>query len=187
MKYIIQDKDYLQHHGIKGQKWGVENGPPYPLNDTVKAIAYRGGVLKDGTQLNINRRDVQKARKMINKNIKYLSTQELNEYRNRLMLEGNIGDITGSNWAQKQGKKILDTLERIGTQSAVNIGTRMVTQGGMLAIKNILEKTQADKEAISFLTNYKYGKDDKSNDQKFVDNYVKGGFDIGIIWDDDDN
>ena len=24
--------DYLSHHGIKGQKWGVENGPPYPLN-----------------------------------------------------------------------------------------------------------------------------------------------------------
>lgn len=21
----------LQHHGIKGQKWGVQNGPPYPL------------------------------------------------------------------------------------------------------------------------------------------------------------
>ena len=30
--YIIGDKDYLMHHGIKGQKWGVENGPPYPLN-----------------------------------------------------------------------------------------------------------------------------------------------------------
>ena len=22
----------LYHHGIKGQKWGVQNGPPYPLN-----------------------------------------------------------------------------------------------------------------------------------------------------------
>ena len=22
---------YLMHHGIQGQKWGVENGPPYPL------------------------------------------------------------------------------------------------------------------------------------------------------------
>lgn len=23
---------YLEHHGIKGQKWGVKNGPPYPLD-----------------------------------------------------------------------------------------------------------------------------------------------------------
>lgn len=23
----------LYHHGIKGQKWGVKNGPPYPLSD----------------------------------------------------------------------------------------------------------------------------------------------------------
>lgn len=26
------DAAYLMHHGIKGQKWGVENGPPYPLS-----------------------------------------------------------------------------------------------------------------------------------------------------------
>lgn len=25
-------KDTLCHHGVKGQKWGVKNGPPYPLN-----------------------------------------------------------------------------------------------------------------------------------------------------------
>lgn len=24
---------YLAHHGIKGQRWGKRNGPPYPLND----------------------------------------------------------------------------------------------------------------------------------------------------------
>lgn len=23
--------EYLKHHGIKGQKWGVKNGPPYPI------------------------------------------------------------------------------------------------------------------------------------------------------------
>lgn len=30
---------YLQHHGIKGQKWGVRNGPPYPLGSGQKTSA----------------------------------------------------------------------------------------------------------------------------------------------------
>ncbi len=25
-------EDYLIHHGVQGQKWGKQNGPPYPLN-----------------------------------------------------------------------------------------------------------------------------------------------------------
>jgi len=28
---MFGDKVYLAHHGIKGQRWGVRNGPPYPL------------------------------------------------------------------------------------------------------------------------------------------------------------
>ena len=35
--------NYISHHGIKGQKWGVRNGPPYPIEDRV---------LKKGTKLN---------------------------------------------------------------------------------------------------------------------------------------
>ena len=26
---------YLSHHGIKGQKWGIKNGPPYPIEKQV--------------------------------------------------------------------------------------------------------------------------------------------------------
>jgi len=26
-----KNENYLEHHGILGQKWGVKNGPPYPL------------------------------------------------------------------------------------------------------------------------------------------------------------
>lgn len=29
---ISEDSDFLIHHGIKGQKWVDQNGPPYPLN-----------------------------------------------------------------------------------------------------------------------------------------------------------
>ena len=31
MVYVKRTEDFLAHHGIKGQKWGVKNGPPYPL------------------------------------------------------------------------------------------------------------------------------------------------------------
>ena len=32
--------DELYHHGIKGQKWGVKNGPPYPLDKGRKQTKY---------------------------------------------------------------------------------------------------------------------------------------------------
>ena len=36
MNYRIIRKNELYHHGIKGQKWGVRNGPPYPLTEVRK-------------------------------------------------------------------------------------------------------------------------------------------------------
>ena len=29
------DSDYLYHSGVKGQRWGIRNGPPYPLSPTI--------------------------------------------------------------------------------------------------------------------------------------------------------
>lgn len=40
----------LWHHGIKGQKWGQRNGPPYPLDDGDKSVAERKAEIdKSGT------------------------------------------------------------------------------------------------------------------------------------------
>lgn len=38
---------YLTHHGIKGQKWGVKNGPPYPLGATIHKMVVRQGKTED--------------------------------------------------------------------------------------------------------------------------------------------
>lgn len=32
MKVKLEEESQLSHHGVKGQKWGVRNGPPYPLD-----------------------------------------------------------------------------------------------------------------------------------------------------------
>ena len=44
---------YLAHHGVKGQKWGVRHGPPYPL-DSAKRPKPRvqGSVQKKSPQIN---------------------------------------------------------------------------------------------------------------------------------------
>lgn len=33
--------NYISHHGVKGQKWGVRNGPPYPIEDKTLAAGTR--------------------------------------------------------------------------------------------------------------------------------------------------
>ena len=27
--------NYLMHHGVSGQRWGVKHGPPYPLDSNI--------------------------------------------------------------------------------------------------------------------------------------------------------
>lgn len=35
--YITPNDNDLMHHGIKGQQWGIRNGPPYPLDGSTKS------------------------------------------------------------------------------------------------------------------------------------------------------
>lgn len=37
----LDSKNELYHHGIKGQKWGSKNGPPYPLGASDHSSAER--------------------------------------------------------------------------------------------------------------------------------------------------
>lgn len=34
-------RGYLSHHGIKGQRWGKKNGPPYPLSDRLHSYVIK--------------------------------------------------------------------------------------------------------------------------------------------------
>lgn len=37
-----RDLYVIEHHGIKGQKWGVKHGPPYPLSDKAHNSVVKG-------------------------------------------------------------------------------------------------------------------------------------------------
>ena len=138
--YIVGDKDYLMHHGIKGQKWGVENGPPYPLNDTVKAIAYRGGKLKDGREAtNFTLKDVKRARKIVNKNMKMMTEDDIREYKARLLLENEMGSILGTDTTDKLIRKLKDNAVDAAATSVKNAGTKVLTKIEVNAIGKAVE------------------------------------------------
>lgn len=43
--------DEIYHHGIKGQKWGMKNGPPYPIQPDVAASKIRERAEKEVTKI----------------------------------------------------------------------------------------------------------------------------------------
>ena len=62
-------KNELSHHGIKGQKWGVRNGPPYPITPSKHPTSEK----KAG-----RRKALSEAAKLHNKH-----TKERDELRNK--------------------------------------------------------------------------------------------------------
>lgn len=47
-----EDGSEIQHHGIKGQKWGVKNGPPYPIDGNGVEKSSGSGKLKTNQKTN---------------------------------------------------------------------------------------------------------------------------------------
>ena len=83
----------LYHHGIKGQKWGVSNGPPYPLSDEVST----------GKRL----KKIEKLQKKIEQNRGYMKEHE-DYYKNKADREA----VMKKNDRDQKVKKIIDNTVR---------------------------------------------------------------------------
>ena len=62
----LLDDDILEHHGIKGQKHGVRNGPPYPLDSSISTgnkLKKTIGSIKRKAASKSEARRVEKAKK----------------------------------------------------------------------------------------------------------------------------
>lgn len=66
-------EDYLAHHGILGQKWGIRNGPPYPLD-----AKYTGEDIRVSKKQTLQRITAEKEK---NKGHAYVSFKELDNLR----------------------------------------------------------------------------------------------------------
>jgi len=131
--------EYLEHHGILGQKWGKMSGPPYPLGKgdhsaSEKSAAKAAGVSVGkssgkGSIENVKKKPKKKEltpeerreaaldaaragdKKKIAKNVSYLTTDELRESAERARLKDQLTRVEPG--SQKASKAEMEKQEAI--------------------------------------------------------------------------
>ena len=117
----------LSHHGIKGQKHGVRNGPPYPLDYSKLSSEEREHAKKEA----IGRGDIKEA----DANVKYFSNDEIQNTINRYLKKAELHKMSSADI--KDGKKIIEDL--------IDKGNRFVrfTNMGIAVYNNVAKITNA--------------------------------------------
>ena len=90
--------DYLEHHGILGQRWGQLNGPPYPLTNSGHSSAQEAAAKAGVT---VGKVLVKEALKILRENWIIFNSKE-NSYWSRY----NCSFCIGSIWSYKLYKKV---------------------------------------------------------------------------------
>ena len=78
--------NYLKHYGILGQRWGVQNGPPYPLSEGQKTSSEKA-------HYNVSAKNVKK-------NMDQMTDAELQKAINRLNMQAQV-DRMNPSYVQK--------------------------------------------------------------------------------------
>lgn len=125
----------LQHHGIKGQRWGVRR---FQNED--------GSLTKAGKARVSQNSDVKNERKEASKNRRNLSDAELKKRIERMELERKMKDLTDKDVAP--GKTFIN---EVLSSSGKRVATTVLTGAALYATKAALEGKINLKEAAAYL------------------------------------
>lgn len=164
---------YLKHHGIKGQKWGVENGPPYPLDPKDRSAAEkrqnpRGGSSGGGYKKRSNENRVEVRRRFLPKdvdkrNVNMLSDRELEDVVRRSDNEKQL--FTNKNIIEREANPGRAAVKRILSNMAEKALIGFAESAAKELGKQIIYNTLNSKTGKSNLSSF----DDKKKDEKKKD------------------
>lgn len=137
----------LQHHGVKGQKWGVRRTPQQLGHDVpsgrrsitsndirnTKTINDEVGKITRTTENSRREKRKKKADKAVRKELSEMSDQELRDIVNRLNMEERYSQVMASRYADTGKSRVDKMLDKVGT--AVTITSSALTIA--LAIKEL--------------------------------------------------
>jgi hypothetical protein len=123
----------LYHHGIKGQKWGIRNGPPYPLENSEKS-----GIIEEAIQSGKVKREMNPEKQM--RHTKSYHTEGRSyldgdlDYAERLIneLSGTGEALTDRNGIWNHKEKVINP-DEIGTNVDQYTGEETRTNVGIIS------------------------------------------------------
>lgn len=126
---VVHD-DTLEHHGIKGQKWGVRR---YQNEDGTRTAA---GKKREQSRSNESAHDdYNKAHS--GKSVKDMSDAELRNHLNRLQMEKQYSQLTNSDTSK--GKKFVSDAMKVATTVATVSTTALTIYNNYGKIKKIVD------------------------------------------------
>ena len=131
--------NYIQHHGIKGQKWGVRRYQNPDGSLTVAGKKRRKDSTADSIKKQEMRNDV--------KNRRTLSDADLKKKIERLKMEKQLKELTEEDISP--GKNFV---KKVVSTSGQRVATTLVTGAAIYAVKASMNKEFSIKEAASYMT-----------------------------------
>lgn len=133
---LIYDGNSLEHHGIKGQRWGVRRYQPYPKGH--KGGKEIGEAAKMDSRL---KKKIDEAAKMDSRmeKVRSMSDGELLNAINRLKMEKQYFELSGNSITQGESF-VKNLLISIGTTAITTFATNLAVKGGQAAVAAIMKK-----------------------------------------------
>lgn len=118
-------EEFLMHHGIDGQKWGVRNGPPYPLE--------KGQKKKYRTDKGYKKRP-DSSYSHTDRSVNDMSNVELQKRIDRKELEKRYADLDDQQVSRGR-QKVMSYVRDYATVAAAVLTTAKLVDLGMKHIK----------------------------------------------------
>lgn len=186
----VESSSELQHHGIKGQKWGVENGPPYPLDRQKhnKVLSSVGSALKKRSehkqevkaakkaakaqkkeQRRQEREEKRATQKNRSKSVKNMTDQQLNSNIERLRKEKEYKQLLEE--TRNAGKKKTQSMiGQVGSAAFKSVATSVAIYAGKKVVSSFLKSDEDRARMFGKQWVDPLGGDKKKNKKKSSEN-----------------